>query len=109
MSSVILYIAASLEGFIARKDGDVSWLDKYQGGSQDYGYADFYRRIGSSVMGAKTYEKALTLSGGIDNKMPTYVVTNRQLPLPPGADVIFYSGDLPQLLASIKKKTQKDI
>jgi dihydrofolate reductase len=109
VTKVILYIAASLDGFIARRDGDISWLDKYQVGSEDYGYADFYHAIGACIMGAKTYEKALTLTGGIDNKMPTYVVTNRQLPVPPGADIIFYSGDLPGLLGVIKKKTRKNI
>ena len=71
MTRVILYIAASLDGFIARSDGDISWLDKYQGGSEDYGYSDFYKTIGACIMGAKTYEKALTLTGGIDSKMPS--------------------------------------
>ena len=109
MTKVILYIAASLDGFIARSDGDISWLDRYQSGTEDYGYADFYKKIGACIMGSKTYERALTLKGGIDNKMPTYVVTSRQLPVPPGADITFYSGDLPQLLEMIRKKTRKDI
>ncbi len=109
MNKVILYIADSLDGFIARPDGDVSWLDKYSGKGEDYGYKDFYKTVGASIMGSKTYEKALQLSGGIDNKMPTYVVTNRQLPVPPGADISFYSGDLRKLLGIIKKKTRKDI
>lgn len=109
MTKVILYIAASLDGFIARSDGDISWLDKYQGGGEDYGYADFYGNVGASIMGAKTYEKALTLTGGIDNKMPTYVVTGRQLPAPTGSDITFYSAELPPLLELIRKKVRKDI
>ena len=109
MTKIILYIAASLDGFIARNDGDISWLDKYHGGSEDYGYADFYRKIGACIMGARTYEKALTLTGGIDSQMPTFVFTTRQLPVLPGADVTFYYGGLPQLLKIIKKKTTKDI
>lgn len=41
MSRIILYVAASLDGFIARPDGDVSWLDAYQAEGEDYGYRDF--------------------------------------------------------------------
>jgi len=109
MSKVILYIAASLDGFISRKDGDISWLDKYNGGIEDYGYADFYRNIGACIMGSKTYEKALTIKSGIDYKMPTYVVTSRRLSSPTGAVVTFYSGDLTKLVATIKAKTRKDV
>ena len=50
MSSVILYIATSLDGFIATSDGDISWLDKYQGGKEDYGYGEFYKNVGASVI-----------------------------------------------------------
>jgi hypothetical protein len=39
-------------------------------------------------MGAKTYEKALTLPGGIDKKKPTYVVTHSRLPVEKGTNVI---------------------
>jgi dihydrofolate reductase len=109
MSSVILYIATSLDGFIARRDGDISWLDKYQGGKEDYGYSDFYENVGASVMGTNTYEKALTLRGGIDNKLPTYVITHRKLQNMGDADITFYSGSLSELVNTIRKKTQKDI
>lgn len=60
-------------------------------------------------MGSRTYEKALTLKGGIDNKMPTYVVTGRKLARPAGADVIFYSGDLKTLLETVRATTLEDI
>jgi dihydrofolate reductase len=109
MSSVILYIAASLDGFIARKNGDVSWLDAYEAGEEDYGYADFYKGVGASVMGSKTYEKSLTFSDGIDKKMPTYVVTGRNLKAPAGANTVFYSGSLVELVSNIRKETEKNI
>ena len=109
MGNVILYIAASLDGFIARRNGDISWLDKYQGGKEDYGYGDFYANVGASIMGANTYEKALTLNDGIDNKMPTYVLTHRKLPTMADADITLYSSNLSELVTKIQKKTQKDI
>ena len=60
-------------------------------------------------MGASTYEKALTLNGGIDNKLPTYVIAHRKLQSPSDADIIFYSGNLAELVNDIRKKTQKNI
>ena len=109
MSKVILYIAASLDGFIAGSDGDISWLDKYQGGGDDYGYSEFYENVGTSIMGANTYEKALTLKGGIDNNMPTYVITHRKLQTISDAKITLYSGNLPELIKNIQKRTEKNI
>ena len=109
MSTVILYIAASLDGFIARSDGDISWLTKYQGGKEDYGYGDFYKNVGVSIMGAKTYEKSLTRNGGIDKKMPTYVITGRKLQTVANADITFYSGNLSKLVKQIRAETKKNI
>jgi dihydrofolate reductase len=109
MSNVILYIATSLDGFIARSDGDVSWLDKYQGEAEDYGYGNFYKNVGASIMGANTYEKSLTLNGGIDKRMPTYVITRRELQTMPNANITLYSGSLSELVNTIQKKTKKNI
>ena len=109
MGKVILYIAASLDGFIAGSDGDISWLDKYQGGEEDYGYNDFYKNVGTSIMGANTYEKALTLKGGIDNNMPTYVITHKKLQTSADARITLYSGKLPELINKIQQKTEKNI
>ena len=107
MSNVILYIATSLDGFIARSDGDISWLDKYQGGKEDYGYGDFYNNIGASIMGANTYEKSLTLNGGIDEKMPTYMITRRELQTMAGANITLYSGNLSELVNKIHKEDKE--
>ena len=109
MSSVILYVATSLDGFIARSDGDISWLDKYQDGKEDYGYGDFYRNVGASIMGANTFEKSLTLDGGIDKEMPTYVITHRRLKTVADANITLHSGSLIELLNRIQKRTKKNI
>ena len=109
MSEVILYIAASLDGFIAGNGGDISWLEKYQGEKEDYGYADFYSTVGASIMGARTYEQALSLNGGIDKNMPTWVITHRSLKLVSHPKITLYSGSLPSLIDSIRRKTRKNI
>lgn len=56
---VILYIAISLDGFIAREDGAVDWLDQFNNSGTDYGYADFYSSVDVILIGRKTYEQVL--------------------------------------------------
>lgn len=54
MRKVILYIAASMDGKIARKDDSIDWLPDIDG--EDYGYEPFYDSIDTLLMGYKTYE-----------------------------------------------------
>ena len=56
MGKIILYIAASLDGCIARETGDVDWLPT----DTDSGYDEFYKSIDTVIMGKKTYEQILT-------------------------------------------------
>ena len=60
-------------------------------------------------MGSNTYEKALTLKSGIDNKMPTYVITHRKLHTIADARITLYSGNLTELINRIQQKTEKNI
>jgi dihydrofolate reductase len=57
-----VFIATSLDGFIARTNGDLDWLPGNDGesGSDDYGFGDFFASIDTLVIGRKTYEVALT-------------------------------------------------
>ncbi len=56
-----VYIATSLDGFIARKDGNIDWMINIENPTNDdYGYADFIRTIDSIVMGRGTFEKVLS-------------------------------------------------
>ncbi len=77
MRQVKLYIAASLDGYIARKDGSLDWLTDLPGSDgSDHGYAEFYETIDTVIMGRKTYEEVL----GFDVEWPyadagTYVVS----------------------------------
>ena len=78
---VSVYIATSLDGFIARKNGDIDWLTGGEGG-EDYGYAEFMSDIDHIIMGRNTYEKVLTFgSWHYDKKV--IVLTSRDLTTPP--------------------------
>ena len=101
-SRVTLHVVSSLDGFIARKDNSVSWLDGngsiYEAGvsiSQEE-IAAFIKSVDCYVLGSRTYEHALEL-GWPYGDTPTVVVTGRELP-PARKSVEFYSGDLQTLL-----------
>src|SRR5512132_540646 len=105
-SRVTIHMAASLDSFIARKDGRVDWLetsDEFVGGeSLDAGFVEaFLKTIDCYVMGSRTYETALGFEakglGWSYGDKPTFVLTRRELPRT--RDTIkFYSGDLAQLV-----------
>ena len=105
-SRVTIHMAASLDGFIARKDGRVDWLetsDEFAGGdSVDPGFVEvFLKTIDCYVMGSRTYETALDFeSKGLGwpyGNKPTFVLTSRDLPRI-RETVEFYSGDLAQFV-----------
>ena len=107
MRQVILYIAVSLDGYIAPSDGDVSWLDPYN--PEDYGFTEFYRRIGVVIMGAATYEQNLTFGEWPYGATKTYVITGRELEVAPGGNIRFYSGDLARLVSQLTAADDRDI
>lgn len=101
-SHVTIHMAASLDGFIARKDGSVDWLetsDEFIGGeSLEPGHVEaFLKTIDCYVMGSRTYETALGFEakgfGWAYGDKPTFVLTSRNLPRIRDS-VEFYSGDL---------------
>lgn len=105
-SRVTIHMAASLDGFIARKDGSVDWLetsDDFAGGETMTPAAvkAFLETIDCYVMGSRTYETALGFEargfGWSYGDKPTFVLTRRELPRTRDS-VEFCSGDLAQLV-----------
>jgi dihydrofolate reductase len=78
---VSAYIAVSLDGFIARKNGDLDWLPAGEEGGEDFGYAEFMSTIDHVVMGRNTFEKVLTLGRWRYDKK-VIVLTSRDLTIP---------------------------
>jgi dihydrofolate reductase len=105
-SRVTIHMAASLDGFIARKDGSVDWLetsDEFVAGeTMDPAFVEaFLQKIDCYVMGSRTYETALGFEarglGWSYGDKPIFVLTRRDLPRTRDT-VEFYSGDLAQLV-----------
>ena len=99
-------MASSLDGFIARKDGSVDWLETsdefVDGDTMDPGFVEaFLNTIDCYVMGSRTYETAVSFEakglGWAYGDKPTFVLTSRELPRT-RENVEFYSGDLAQFV-----------
>lgn len=114
---VTIHMVASLDGFIARKDGGVDWMetaDEFDAGETMTAefVAEFLRTIDCYVMGSRTYETALGFEarglGWAYGDKPTFVLTHRDLPRT-RETVEFYAGDLAQLVNERLRKTFRSI
>lgn len=76
---VHVYIAVSLDGFIAGDDGALDWLAPMQVEDEDYGYADFYGSIDALVLGRSTYDSVLAHPQWPFAGKRVVVLTNRVL------------------------------
>jgi dihydrofolate reductase len=116
-SRVTIHMAASLDGFIARRDGSVDWLetsDDFAGGATmtPESVAEFLTTIDCYVMGSRTYETALDFEakglGWAYGDKPTVVLTRRRL-RKTRSTVEFYSGDLGHLVGERLKPNYRNI
>jgi len=102
-STVTLHVVSSLDGFIAKKDNSVSWMDSpgdiYEKGVSEGDGDDVVTSIDCFVLGSRPYEHALQL-GWPYGDTPTVVITNRKLPST-RKSVEFYSGDLRRLVDEV--------
>ncbi|CAF1486423.1 unnamed protein product [Rotaria sp. Silwood1] len=90
MRKVILYIAASIDGFIAREDGNIDWLPPINNeNNDDYGYKSFYENIDVTLIGRKTYQQILTF--------------------PANEFVEFVNDDVYEFVNQLKSQSGKDI
>ncbi len=104
---VITYISASADGYIARADGAVDWLDRSRP-TGNYGMAAFLRSIDTILWGRKTYDQALGFGGTgmFGAGMRNYVFTHR--PAEPAAGVEFVADGPAAFLARWRAEPGKD-
>jgi len=79
MTTGHVFIATSLDGFIARKDHQIDWLTKQPTQGEDLGWEGFMERVDGLVMGRGTFETVLTL-GPWPYRKPVVVMSKRVSP-----------------------------
>jgi dihydrofolate reductase len=90
LRKLILYIAASVDGYIAGPTGEIDWLFS----DQDYGYTEFLNSVSSVLIGRKTYDAVLNM--GIEDPFPSkevYVFTSTPQKYPPKENCVFLNED----------------
>lgn len=111
MRKIVLYLAMSLDGYIADKNGGVAWLEDEGGDSGNMGsYPLFYETIDTVIMGYRTYHQIVTeLSPGhwfyADKK--SYVLTHREQEA--AENIVFTQKPVAELAAELKCRAGKDI
>lgn len=108
MRKVILYIAASLDGYIAKPNDDLSFLSIVQKEGEDYGYTDFVNAVDTVILGRKTYDWVMKQVSEFPHAQKnTYIIT--RTPRPNVGSTHFYTGSLKALIKSLKSKEGKNI
>jgi dihydrofolate reductase len=79
MTEISYYAAISLDGFIAKTDGNVDWLNKYLATGEDYGFAKFNASIQGIVMGRATYEKSQEFDSWPAGETPCWVFSSQPM------------------------------
>ena len=111
---VIVYLAASADGYIARPDGDVEWLNR-RPHKYDYGMKKFYPSIDTVLIGRKTYDWAMDYwkargktTGQFDTKVTNYIFS-RKPPSNPAIGVEFVTAPVKTFMRKLRAKPGKHI
>jgi dihydrofolate reductase len=90
------YVAATIDGFIADDNDRIDWLLQFGFETFQARYDDFMGGVGAIVMGSATYEYILgeVAEPWAYGSVPVWVLTSRELPIVPGADIRFHRGDV---------------
>ena len=108
---IIVYIATSADGYIARPDGGVEWLDRPRP-KGNYGMGTFFSSIDAIVWGRKTYDLALRMHGGAAGfgpKVRNYVFSRRRSPQSPADGVDFVREPIRSFARRLRAQPGKDV
>jgi len=81
MLEVIYYVASSIDGYIATTNGDVDWLSRFHVSGEDHGVGKLQASIDALLLGSHTYEFALKLGHWPSPDKPSWVFSQRDLPV----------------------------
>lgn len=105
---LILYIASSLDGYIAGPDDDLSFLSRVEREGEDYGYAAFMQQVDTVLVGRRTYDKVMSMVPEFPHAhLETWVITGTARPAL--GKVNFYTGDISSLLHKLKSREGRTI
>jgi len=105
---LVLYIAISLDGYIADVNDDLSFLSIVEQEGEDYGYSDFVKTIDTIIIGRKTYEKVISMGYDYSHTdKEVYIITRTERPQ--SGVCKYYSGDLKELVFKLKNQQGKNI
>jgi dihydrofolate reductase len=105
---VILYIASSLDGYIAKPNDDLSFLLLVQQEGQDYGYAEFIDNVDTVILGRKTYDWVIKQVKEFPHaQLESYIIT--RTPRQNIGKTKFYTENLKELILRLKKQRGKNI
>lgn len=106
---VIVHIATSADGYIARPDGDIEWLTSRPAPEGFYGMNAFMRSIDTKLLGRKTYEVSVRMGAKFDSKERTIVFSRHPRPVdaPPGVE--FVSDTIGSFISDLRAQPGKDI
>ena len=106
---VIVHIATSADGYIARPNGDLEWLTSRPAPEGFYGMNAFMKSIDTMVIGRKTYEASLRLGAKFDSRNRSIVFSRRARPADAPAGVEFVSGEIGPFVRRLREQSGKDI
>ena len=106
---VIVHIATSADGYIARPDGDLEWLTSRPAPAGFYGMNDFVRSIDTKLLGRKTYELSLRMGAKFDTGNRTIVFSRHAPPADAPPTVEFASGAIGPFVSRLREQPGKDI
>ena len=107
MRKLVVYIASSVDGYIAALNDDLSFLKRVEKEGEDYGYGEFIKTIDTIILGRKTFDWVnMNVPGHYGDKR-TYVITHESKPAE--GNVTYYSGSLPELVKQLKQEEGKNI
>lgn len=108
MRKTILYIACSLDGFIAGPNDNLDFLNAVHKEGEDYGYGEFIKTIDTVIVGRRTYDWVMdkvTEFPHVDKK--TYIITRQNRPS--CGNITFYSDSIEKLIHKLKVETGLNI
>jgi dihydrofolate reductase len=107
--NVIVHIATSADGYIARPDGDLEWLTSRPAPRGFYGMDAFMKSIDTKLLGRKTYEASRALGAKFDSKDRHVVFSRRPPPSDAPAGVEFVNEAIGPFVARLREEPGRDI